>query len=379
MRINNKNKLTPLYTDAVGGSGRITGNGEGGEKEVPKLEYQEWLEFQYNNAKNSAETQRQRAIHDAGGTYQQALSQYGSNAAAMSAMGLTGSGYSSYLNSQALAQKQGAINAANSDYQSALSKAETDARGLYAEYLQGVETNRIKAYNDIYSNIANYAVSDIERLGSNNNLTPEQITELKTARGNAVYNTFKNRSYTQEQLDQYKTELDPTQYEELSKNVVTPEDLVNATYITEEGVDESYNEARAKLSAILSSDVPQYEKDVWQNAFDEKYGKLVYTGGIVKYGNVGSKFKGDKDGDNFKVKVGDKEYKLENGGKQAEESNVVQAVKTASPAIADNELFIYDGELYMKYNGEIYKVRGRGNTAGDYNSVVAIIKNNAKK
>ena len=66
-----------------------------------------------------AEIERQRGIYDASNAYEQNKSTYGANAEALAAMGLTGGGYSDYLNAQAYATQRGEVQAANANAEAA--------------------------------------------------------------------------------------------------------------------------------------------------------------------------------------------------------------------------------------------------------------------
>ena len=97
-------------TGATGGS--TTGSGEvdtyeefllkqeGFYKEqLDKLNAQ--IEQNKQNALQQAESERERAVIDARSSYEQNKATYGANAEQLAAMGLSGSGYSDYLNQQA--------------------------------------------------------------------------------------------------------------------------------------------------------------------------------------------------------------------------------------------------------------------------------------
>ena len=62
-----------------------------------------------------AEIVRQRGIVDASNAFEQNKATYGSNAEALASMGLTGGGYSDYLNAQAYAAQRGEVQAVNAD------------------------------------------------------------------------------------------------------------------------------------------------------------------------------------------------------------------------------------------------------------------------
>ena len=62
-----------------------------------------------------AEIARQRGIVDASTSYEQNKATYGANAEALASMGLSGGGYSDYLNAQAYAAQRGEVQAVNAD------------------------------------------------------------------------------------------------------------------------------------------------------------------------------------------------------------------------------------------------------------------------
>lgn len=143
---------------------------------------------QYNSAVSSAETERQRAVVDARNNYDQSRSAYGSNAAALSAMGLTGSGFSGYLDSKAYAQMQGDVNAAARNKQLAVNNAETIKANSYAQadamrmdYLNQKETNKNNMYQSILSNIDAYTPEQITALAQQYGFSTEELTGLNNA------------------------------------------------------------------------------------------------------------------------------------------------------------------------------------------------------
>lgn len=72
-------------------------------------------ERQRIEAEKNAEIERERGVVDARSSYEQNLASYGANAEAMGRMGLTGGGYSDYLNSKAYAQQRAETQAANAE------------------------------------------------------------------------------------------------------------------------------------------------------------------------------------------------------------------------------------------------------------------------
>ena len=95
-----------------------------------------------------AEIVRQRGIVDASNSYEQNKATYGANAEALASMGLTGGGYSDYLNAQAYAAQRGEVQAVNADAEAtkrAARYAEDDkkmnADATYAANVKEAELN----------------------------------------------------------------------------------------------------------------------------------------------------------------------------------------------------------------------------------------------
>lgn len=93
------------------------------------------------NAIKAAETTRQREAVDASTSYSRALSTYGANAERLADMGLTGSGYSDYINSKAYATSRGEIQNAKAREQSAKQSAEDS----YSKALADAKYQKLKA------------------------------------------------------------------------------------------------------------------------------------------------------------------------------------------------------------------------------------------
>ena len=140
-------------TGATGGS--TTGSGEvdtyeefllkqeGFYKEqLDKLNAQ--IEQNKQNALQQAESERERAVIDARSSYEQNKATYGANAEQLAAMGLSGSGYSDYLNQQAYATQRAETQNANAQAEATKLAAEQQANSdklnaelSYAENMQG--------------------------------------------------------------------------------------------------------------------------------------------------------------------------------------------------------------------------------------------------
>lgn len=66
-----------------------------------------------------------------------------------------------------------------------------------------------------------------------------------------------------------------------------------------------------------------------------------------------------KAGDNFSVKVGETEYRVESGGEVTDE-----VIKQKAMSVKNNGVFIYGGDLYLKKDNGIYKIQPRESSYG---------------
>lgn len=221
-------------TGATGGS--TTGSGvdtyeefllkqEGFYKEqLDKLNAQ--IEQNKQNALQQAESERGRAVIDARSSYAQNLATYGANAEQLAAMGLSGSGYSDYLNQQAYATQRAETQNANAQAEATKVAAEQQANSdklnaelSYAENMQGnaeklaqyqqqkaeeakAEEEQKKAYYASLlasANTGKYTSEQIASLGAQYGLDEEQISQLQ-----AAVESYEQQKYA----DNYATILD---------------------------------------------------------------------------------------------------------------------------------------------------------------------------
>jgi len=178
----------------------------------------EQAELQRQQAEQRAEEQRQRSVVDARSSYEQNKATYGQNAEQLAEMGLSNSGYSDYVNSQAYATsrqetqnanasaeatKQNAKYIADSTKLSAEQKALQDnlnaeitygenianTEAALAEYKKQQEENKKSYFTELltYANNGNYSAEQLSQLGTNYGLSAEQIEDLQDAA-----NTYKS-------------------------------------------------------------------------------------------------------------------------------------------------------------------------------------------
>jgi hypothetical protein len=157
------------------------------------------LEQERQNAIKQAEVTREMAYADAQTAYARNKSTYGVNAENMAKMGLTGGGYSEYLNAQAYAQQRSDIQSANAQKQASINQA----NATYNDYISQLNAGKLKydtektnAYNSVLENIQNpttyynYTEEGIRALGGSLGWSDEQI--------NSAVDLWKNTKATDE-------------------------------------------------------------------------------------------------------------------------------------------------------------------------------------
>lgn len=239
-------------TGATGGS--TTGSGEvdtyeefllkqeGFYKEqLDKLNAQ--IEQNKQNALQQAESERERAVIDARSSYEQNKATYGANAEQLAAMGLSGSGYSDYLNQQAYATQRAETQNANAQAEATKLAAEQQANSdklnaelSYAENMQGnaeklaqyqqqkaeeakSEEEQKKQYYAALLTSANtgeYTSEQIASLGAQYGLDEAQISQLQAA-ADKYKSDQQSLSYTEalQMISDYGADLDVSYLETL--------------------------------------------------------------------------------------------------------------------------------------------------------------------
>ena len=127
------------------------------------------INAQHQQAYQNADIERERGVVDARSSYEQNKATYGANAEALARMGLTGGGYSDYLNSKAYAQQRAETQAAN---------AQATATKREADYIKDQST--LAAEKEYSQNMLNAATSYRENV-LNNDAAIGQYREQKAA------------------------------------------------------------------------------------------------------------------------------------------------------------------------------------------------------
>lgn len=221
---------------ASGGSGSVsnggtaTGTGAGAStgdstptdtktetEETGTMTYEEYIaeqkareEEKRQAALKEAEIYKERAAADAQASYMQNMSTYGVNAETMAQMGLTGGGYSDYLNAQAYAQKRSDMQAADRNELALKQQAETTyADGIAAlnkdlfTYQETQRQNKTTGYNTLlgYAMDSESGLTEelIRAMGKNIGLSEEEIQSvintMNTTQSNAK-GEYSNNAFT---------------------------------------------------------------------------------------------------------------------------------------------------------------------------------------
>ena len=371
------NSYSPTYTEPSTGDSS-TGDSTYTENEIVTSAEPMTFEEYILSVKSKADDQYKRDILNAKNAYEQSKSAYGAQAAALGNMGLTGSGYSDYLDSKAYGQMQADKNAAARTRED--TKLATDAQ--YMDYFKQQESNKQNAYTSLYSAIDyNTTEADIDALGAAYGLSSEQIANLKKAREDRVIAALDAASdYTVADLKRLLGENHP-RYKEYFAKMADNAGLSEASFYTDDGLEEP----ETALQVINDAIARGADKDTLMGYYNKLYtiGTTASDGGTVKLTDKGSAFKAAKEGDNYKLVYtgpngNEVVFKVQNGGK-VEASDEDKGVLTLSKTVTDNTVFYYNGKLYLKHGEGVYRVEGRPLNTDDYNSLLKAFENDLKQ
>ncbi len=333
----------------IGGS---ASGSESGEAKLTPITYEEYT----NLLKETAGTTRDREIIDARSAYEQNRATYGSTAQELSRLGLTGSGYSQYIDSQAYAGMRNDMKAADVKYSDAIRNID----GMYASYLQQKESEKNAMYTDLFKNIDSFTASDISNFGSQYGLSEEQIKSLTDKRQNISYQALMDGGYDKITLDTALSsgDIDQPRYDELLKDLQNPSgEITSETFVDSEGNLKTRDEAKALIDELKSNGV---NKDI-VNQLEDIYSTIysISKENEVKFKRDGGKNKPGTAGNNFSVECDGATYRLQYSGEKADAS-VKKATQTLK--LEDGTLFMHSGKVYIILDGEVYGVEKRNNS-----------------
>ena len=193
---------SPDTSGGTGATGSTAGSGEVDTYEEFLLKQEGLYKQQYENLLAQIEAERQRGVIDARSSYEQNKATYGANAEQLAAMGLSGSGYSDYLNQQAYATQRAETQGANAQAESNRLQAELS----YTENMMNLEKDKIgleeqkkQHYAALLTsaNTGKYTSEQLASLGAQYGLDEAQISKLQ-----AAADKFKSSSFA----EVYRTE-----------------------------------------------------------------------------------------------------------------------------------------------------------------------------
>ncbi len=260
---------------------------EESKSEDSKMSYEDYIaemkkgyQEQLDAANKQAEQTKARAMANAENAYAQNKATYGTNAETLAQMGLTGGGYSDYLQAQAYAQKRADAQAATA--QEIASKSNNQA--TYQQYIQAM--NEKLADKILYD----------ERLADQRKYQEEQTkAESDREYTKNIYNTLwsavqdTNTTYTPESIKALGEKAGLS-----NEDITTLTNMLNATLArkteeekkTQEEEEKVKNEAFAKSSSAVAADTisyivannggqSEYIESLKSNLTEEDYNKLV--------------------------------------------------------------------------------------------------------
>ncbi len=207
-----------------------------------------------DTAVQTAETNRERAIVDARSSYEQNKATYGANAEALASMGLSGSGYGDYINSQAYVAQRGETQAANAQAQNAKANAETTYDKAVLDAEQTANASKLEADTSYAANMSALGEKNIAHQEALDEKA-KQDEETKKNTYAALLTSANNGEYDAEQLAALGAQygLDETQISSLQ---AAANDY--ATKETEERHNQGYSDAITYLSQNGSAASPEY-------------------------------------------------------------------------------------------------------------------------
>ena len=425
--------ITTTYAaNGISDGGNAGTKDSGAENNVSPMTYEEWALRQeghykdlYEETKKQIEAERQRAVIDARSSYEQNKATYGANAEQLAAMGLSGSGYSDYLNQQAYATQRAETQNANAQAESNKLQAEL----TYSENLMNLERETME-YNEqkqeaakqhyasllASANSGEFSSEQIAAIAAQYGLDEVQISELQEV-ADKYKSDQQSLSYTEalQMISYYGADLDVSyletllntgsvsqeQYDQLmaqySKELIESGNLANedtdkiddlhqSGQISEEDYNKqkeqwnaqidtsdaffesgamSASEAKKLLDKALNNEWTSEEnKKALQKTYDSLY-KVVTSD--VRFNNDGGWWifgstSMNSVGNNFSVKDGSGFiYRIESGDEVTDTT-----IKGHSNHISDGSVFGLRNQIYYKKDGKVYLIQKRATTYADH-------------
>lgn len=244
-------------------------------------------EQQRKATEEQAETERQRGVIDARSSYAQNLATYGANAEALASMGLSGSGYSDYLNQQAYATQRAETQNANAQAQATKLNAKytADAATLAAEQQANSDlyNAQLSYQQNLQSNaqaLAQYQQQKAEQEKAEVEQRNQYYTALLTAANSGQYSSDQLASLAaqygldesqvaqlQAAADKYNSDQQSASYLELLQMISDYGADFDVSYLdtflsTGDISQEQYDDLMSKYSSELAGNDPEAVDDL---------------------------------------------------------------------------------------------------------------------
>lgn len=312
-----------------------------------------------NNAYANALASEATAIQDADNSYARNLASYGARADALASMGLSGGGYSQYLDSQAYAANQNARLAAAEQKATAQRAADTayadTSYKLNAEYGKQIRDTNLKYSEMIAQNAEKLAAYNEEKKIASDAVADDFIADIYSG---ADINTSYVDSLHKE--DGTGT-ISDTKYAEIKdvwlKNLALDESMFTSK-LTGERLSKADAEKVLNNPWLAGEDAVEQKKKL-KEVFDKLYNAKMYEKGFAYSDDEDIDELADE-GNEFDVVYDGKEYDVESGG-EITDSNILELGKD----VTDGQLFGSGDRIFVKKDGRVFEIRGRGNTTTD--------------
>lgn len=237
------------------------------------------IEQNKQNAIQQAEQERQRGVIDARSSHEQNRATYGANAEMLAGMGLSGSGYSEYLDQQAYATQRAETQSANAQSQAVKQNAEQQANSdkLNAElsYTQNMQNNaeKLAQYQQKKEEEAKAAEEQKKQYyamlltsANTGEYTSEQIAKLAAQYG------FDEAQIAELQgaADKYKSDQQAATYAQIMDKIANEGSAYEVSYLDtmlDMGsiTQKQYDDLKAKYDKVVDDEL-QYEVDQGLNS-----------------------------------------------------------------------------------------------------------------
>ena len=373
-----------------------------------------------------ADIARERGIVDANSAYAQNKASYGANAETLGAMGLTGSGYSDYVNAQAYATQRGEVQSANANaerskrdalyaedekkraadmtYRENVAKAE----GEYADTVYKIDStyndnfakiNSDKAAADFEANIANQnakfeadqtyasnllAAEDREKtlaaneaellasLGDNVGAIRASVKSgsISSSAGEAAIKQIQDSNFESYMTDIKAGIADPTEIEKAAgRDEISSEQLASLKKEWSNSFVRTVDFFKNSGSLIMPRDAKKKLEDItgspWCDSSTKAQLETIYKNMYLPKSQVNGL------GVNIKVlEKSGKNFKVKVGGKEYRvESRGIctnQFINELADNVGTGRMFKYDGKIYIKRQEKVYEIGQRNSAKNDW-------------